>query len=199
MFVADIDGLVESIEAHLSRWTAWMHLVQPALMAVAVVGAAVLVYSGYLFVLEPVGLLEQAIRRLQTGDLGARVDCATTDEFGTLGAGFNDMAGQLQSNYRHLETRVQEKTAQREEKHERLESLLEVTNLVTRAVSLNELATGFTQRIARIARADRVALRWSDEANRSYLMLASQGLPQAMVDAEHCLTAGRQDDSWHAW
>ena len=189
-FVSDIDGLVEAIEAHLSRWTAWMHLLQLALLALAGVGATVLLYAGYLFVLVPVGLLERAIGRLQAGDLGARVDCPTTDEFGMLGAGFNDMAGQLQSMYRNLEARVQEKTAQLGDKHERLESLLEVTNLVTKAVSLEELASGFTQRIARIARADGVALRWSDEANRSYLMLASQGLPQAMIDAEHCLTPG---------
>lgn len=190
VFVSHIDGLVESIETHLSHWTALMHLLQLALMALAVVGATVLLYTGYLFVLEPVGLLKQAIRRIQAGELGARADCATTDEFGTLGAGFNDMAEQLQSMYRDLEARVQEKTAQLEDKHERLESLLEVTNLVTKAVSLKELATGFTARIARIARADGVALRWSDETNRSYLMLASHGLPQAMVDAEHCLTAG---------
>ncbi|MES2098492.1 MAG: type IV pili methyl-accepting chemotaxis transducer N-terminal domain-containing protein [Pseudomonadota bacterium] len=189
-FVSDIDALVDSIEVHLSRWTSWMHLLQLALMAVAVVGVMVLLYTGYLFVLEPVGLLKQAIGRLQAGELDARVDCATTDEFGTLGAGFNDMAEQLQSIHRNLEARVQEKTAQLEDKHERLESLLEVTNLVTRAVSLNELAAGFTKRIARIARADGVALRWSDETNRSYLMLASHGLPQAMIDAEHCLTAG---------
>jgi len=35
-----------------------------------------------------------------------------------------------------------------------------------------------------------VALRWSDESNRRYLMLASHGLPQAMLEAEHCLMAG---------
>ena len=65
-----------------------------------------------------------------------------------------------------------------------------MTNLVTKAVTLDELATGFTKSVARIARADGVALRWSDETNRRYLMLASHGLPQAMLDAEHCLNAG---------
>jgi two-component system nitrate/nitrite sensor histidine kinase NarX len=190
LFVSHIDAFVAGIEAHLSRWTSLMHLLQIALMALAVVGAAVLLYTGYLFVLEPVGLLKQAIRSIQGGDLGARVDCATTDEFGMLAAGFNDMAEQLQSMYRNLEGRVHEKTAQLEEKHERLESLYAVTNLVTKAVTLDELAAGFTKSIARIARADGVALRWSDETNRSYLMLASHGLPQNMVDAEHCLIAG---------
>jgi two-component system nitrate/nitrite sensor histidine kinase NarX len=192
-FVADIDRLVEGLESHLARWTAWMHLLQLALMALAVVGAAVLLFTGYLFVLEPVGLLKQAIGRLQAGELGARVECRTTDEFGTLGAGFNDMARQLESMYRDLEARVREKTAQLEEKHERLQSLLEVTNLITKAVTLDELADGFTKRISRIARADGVALRWSDETNRTYLMLASHGLPDTMVDEERCLVAGDCD------
>ncbi len=190
VFAGHIDDFVAGIESHLSRWTALMHLLQIALMALAIVGAAILLYTGYLFVLEPMGALQQAIQRIQRGDLGARVDCATTDEFGTLAAGFNDMASQLQSMYRSLEDRVREKTAQLEEKHERLESLYEVTNLVTKALTLDELATGFTQRIARIARADGVALRWSDETNRRYVMLASHGLPENMLQAEHCLTAG---------
>jgi two-component system nitrate/nitrite sensor histidine kinase NarX len=189
-FASDIDAFVADVEAHLSRWTSLMNLLQMALMGLAVIGGAVLVYTGYLFVLEPVALLKEAIRRIQQGDLSARVDCATTDEFGTLAGGFNSMAEQLQSMYRNLETRVREKTAQLEEKHERLESLYEVTTLITRATRLDALAEGFTKSIARIARADGVALRRSDETGSHYLMLTSQGLPQAMIDAEHCLTAG---------
>jgi two-component system nitrate/nitrite sensor histidine kinase NarX len=189
-FTAHIDEFVAAIETRLSRWTSLMQLLQVALMALAVVGTAVLLYTGYRFVLEPVGLLKQAIRRIQSGELGARVDCPTTDEFGTLAAGFNDMAAQLQSMYRDLESRVHEKTSQLEEKHERLESLYEVTNLVTRADTLDELATHFTKSVARMARADGVALRWTDETNSRYLMLASHGLPASMVEAEHCLGAG---------
>jgi two-component system nitrate/nitrite sensor histidine kinase NarX len=150
----------------------------------------VLLYVGYLFVLEPVGLLKQAIHRVQGGDLGARVEVTSTDEFAALAGGFNSMAGQLQSMYQNLESRVREKTAELEEKRERLESLYEVTKLLNGATSLEQAAEGFTASIARIARADGVALRWSDEANRRYLMLASHGLPQAMTEAEHCLMAG---------
>ncbi len=189
-FASHIDAFAASIEAHLSRSTSLMHLMQVAMLALAVVGAAVLVYTGYWVVLEPMGLLKQAIRRIQGGDLGARVESGTTDEFNTLATGFNSMAEQLQSMYRSLESRVQEKTAQLDEKRERLESLYEVTTLVAQATTLDTLAPGFTQSIARIARADGVALRWSDETNRRYLMLASHGLPRAMLDAEHCLTAG---------
>ncbi|MCE9658623.1 MAG: type IV pili methyl-accepting chemotaxis transducer N-terminal domain-containing protein [Burkholderiales bacterium] len=189
-FVSRIDAFVTGIESHMARWTALMYLLQVATMALAVLGTAVLLYVGYLFVLEPVGLLKQAIRRVQGGDLGARVEVTSTDEFGTLAEGFNTMAGQLQSMYRNLESRVREKTGELEEKRERLESLYEVTKLLNDATSLEQAAEGFTASIARIARADGVALRWSDEANRRYLMLASLGLPQAMTEAEHCLMAG---------
>ncbi|MGZ5132144.1 MAG: histidine kinase, partial [Caldimonas sp.] len=188
--VARIDAFVTGIEGHMARWTALMYLVQLAMMGSAVVGTGVLLYLGYRFVIEPVGSLKQAIDRIQGGDLGARVAVASTDEFGTLAAGFNTMAEQLQSMYRNLEQRVREKTGELEEKRERLESLYEVTRLLTDATSLEEAAEGFTGSIARIARADGVALRWSDESNRLYLLLASQGLPQAMSDAEHCLVAG---------
>lgn len=189
-FTSDIDGFVAGIEAHLSRWTAVMHLLQVAMMGIALIGAAVLVHTGYRFVLEPLSLLKRAIHRLQGGDLGARVARTSTDEFGTLAEGFNDMAEQLQSMYRGLESRVQEKTAQLEEERGRLECLYEITTLVAKAATLDELARGFTESIARIAHSDGVALRWSDEANRRYLMLASQGLPQVMKDAEHCMAAG---------
>ncbi len=190
IFVSHIDAFVTGIEAHMARWTALMYLLQLATMGLAVLGTAVLLYVGHRFVLEPVGLLKQAIHRVQGGDRGARVEGTSSDEFGTLAGGFNTMAGQLQSMYQNLESRVREKTGELEEKRERLESLYEVTKLLNDATSLEQAAEGFTASIARIAHADGVALRWSDEANRRYLMLASHGLPQAMTEAEHCLLAG---------
>ncbi len=190
LFTSHIDAFVAGVEARLSRWTALMNLMQLALLALAVIGAATLVFVGYLFVLEPVGLLKQAVDKLQSGDLGARVDCTTTDEFGALATGFNDMADRLQAVYHDLEDRVRDQTRQLSEKHQRLQSLYEVTNLVNKALTLDELAGGFAKSVAHIARADGVALRWSDETNRRYVMLASEGLPQAMIDAEHCLMAG---------
>ncbi|WP_114968611.1 type IV pili methyl-accepting chemotaxis transducer N-terminal domain-containing protein [Rhodoferax ferrireducens] len=189
-FSSHINALVTGIESHMARWTALLHLLQMTMLAMAILGAAVLLYTGYLFVLEPVGQLKQAIEKIQLGDFGARVERVTSDEFGTLADGFNGMAEHLQSMYRNLEHKVAEKTAQLEEKHERLESLYEVTALVAKSTSLDELAQGFVKSITRIARADGVALRWSGQANQRYLMLAADGLPSSMVDAELCLDKG---------
>lgn len=189
-FAADIDALVTSIEAHMVRWTSILHLLQMAVLALALVGASVLLLTGYLFVIEPVNQLKLAIQKIQGGDFGARVDRVTSDEFGTLAEGFNGMAEHMQSMYRNLESKVQEKTAELEEKRERLESLYEVTALVARATSLDELAQDFSQRVMHIARADGVAIRWSDQANQRYLMLAASGLPMSMVEEEQCLHVG---------
>ncbi len=190
LFTSNIDALVTAIEAHMARWTAILHLLQMGVLVLAVLGAAVLLFAGYLFVLEPVGQLKLAIQKIQTGDLGARVDRVSNDEFGTLAQGFNGMAAHLQSMYRSLESKVLEKTAELEEKRERLSSLYDVTSLVAKATSLDELAQDFSRQVMRIARADGVALRWSDQANQRYLMLAASGLPTSMVEDEQCLHTG---------
>ncbi|MDR3453772.1 MAG: type IV pili methyl-accepting chemotaxis transducer N-terminal domain-containing protein [Rhodoferax sp.] len=190
VFTSHIDALVAGIEAHMSRWTTLLHLLQLAMMALAVVSTTLLLYCGYLYVLEPVEQLKKAIERIQGGDFHARVEKVTSDEFGTLAEGFNGMAQHLQTMYRTLESKVAEKTAQLQEKSARLESLYQVNMLVTQADSLDELAKGFAQSIQRIAHADGVALRWSSHANERYLMLAAQGLPAYMLEAEQCIHAG---------
>ena len=189
-FVADIDALVIGIEAHMALWTSLLYLLQMSVMAMAILVAALLIYTGYVFVLEPVSQLKLAIEKIQQGNFDTRVDHASSDEFGMLTTGFNGMADNLQSMYRNLEHKVAEKTSELEEKKERLEGLYEVTTLVANTTSLDELAQGFIKRVARIARADGVTIRWSDQDNQHYLMLAAQGMPQSLVDAEQCIDKG---------
>ena len=189
-FTIHVDALVAAIETHMSHWTGLLHLLQVAMMTLAVLGTAVLLFTGYLFVLEPVGQLKEATERIQRGDLGTRVQRSTSDEFGTLANGFNGMAEHLQSMYRNLEARVVEKTSELQEKRERLEALYAVTTLAAKATTLQALASGFTRHVGRVARADAVALRWSEETNQRFLLLASEGLPAAMIAGEQCVRAG---------
>ena len=190
-FVADIDALVIGIESHMARWTTILYLLQISVLATTLLVAALLIYAGYVFVLEPVGRLKQAIERIEQGDFEARVEHPTSDEFGTLAQGFNGMADNLQSMYRGLEHKVSEKTRELEEKRERLEGLYEVSALLAQATTLEQLAQGFARSVARIARADAITVRWSGQDNRSYLMLAAHGMPQTLVDAEQCLARGQ--------
>ncbi|MGE5118335.1 MAG: type IV pili methyl-accepting chemotaxis transducer N-terminal domain-containing protein [Betaproteobacteria bacterium] len=189
-FVERIDTLVAGIERYMARWTATLQLLQLAMMALAVAGTGLLVLTGFRFVLEPLGKLKEGIEHIEGGDFGTRVHYDSSDEFGLLAGGFNGMAAQLQAVYRDLERKVAQKTAQLEEKRERLENLYQVTALIAGATALDELAQGFVERIARIARADGVALRWCDESQRRFVLLARQGLPETMVEREQCVMAG---------
>ena len=189
-FVAQIDALVDAIESHMSRWTALQHLLQTVVLALAVAASVTLLLTGYRFVLEPVSQLKRAIERLQGGDFGARVPHTSHDEFGTLAAGFNELAEHLQSLYRQLEAKVADKTRELQDKGQRLQALYDMSTLISAATTLEALSDGFSRRIAQVARADAVAIRWSDEGNRRYLLLASQGLPAAMVEDEQCLPTG---------
>jgi len=189
-FVASIDGFVSGIERQLSRWTAVLDTVQMAMMALAIGSAVALLYAGYLFVVDPLNRLKAGLRRIEAGEFDARVEVASRDEFGELSAGFNRMAHTLQSLYRGLEDKVQEKTARLEVKRERLAALYDVAAFLSHAGTLEELAVGFVQKVRRIARADAAAIRWSDEANERYLLLAGDCLPRALSDGEACLATG---------
>jgi len=188
--VSAIDGFVSAIELHLARYTAILHLLQVGLLVAAALASGVLVVAGYHFVVEPITGLRRAVAQLQGGDLSTRVEPRTGDELGELADGFNDMARQLQSSYAGLEQRVREKTAELQEKRERLQTLYDVSVLVARAPDLAALAEGFTRRVRTAARADAAALRWADDARDRFVLLASDGLTDAMTREEHCIVRG---------
>src|SRR5690606_21152883 len=66
----------------------------------------------------------------------------------------------------------------------------EVSAFLARAGSVEELSRGFSQRVRTAMKADAVAVRWSDEANQRYLMLASDSFPPEMQETERNLIAG---------
>jgi len=189
-FVASIDRFVASIERQLSRWTAILNAVQFAMMALAIGAAVALLYAGYIFVVDPLARLQRGLARIEEGEFAARVAVTSNDEFGRLAAGFNRMAENLQALYRSLEDKVREKTAGLEQESQRLAALYETSALMGSADSLEQLARGFARQVRAIARADAAVVRWSDETNRRFLILAGDCVPAAMLEKEHCVHAG---------
>ncbi|MDP2018193.1 type IV pili methyl-accepting chemotaxis transducer N-terminal domain-containing protein [Hydrogenophaga sp.] len=189
-FVEAIDSLVLAIEKQLSGFTAILNLFQFLMMALAIGAAVVMLYTGYMYVIHPLAHLRQGLRRLESGDFKARVEVETLDEFGQVAGGFNRMASTLQSMYAGLESQVESKTRHIEAQRARLETLYEVSAFMAEAVSIDALSRGFAQRVRAVVKADAVALRWSDEANQRYLMLASDCFPNDMVEEERSLLAG---------
>ena len=188
--VAAVDGLVTAIEKQLSRLTAILNLIQFVMMVLAIAGAVTMLYTGYLYVINPLENLQRGLHSIQSGDFSARVETTAQDEFGQLALGFNGMATELKSLYEGLEAQVQIKTQHIEAQRARLETLYEISAFTASAASIEDLSRGFAQRVRVIMGADAVAVRWSDEANQRYLMLATDCFPQEMVESERSLLAG---------
>jgi two-component system nitrate/nitrite sensor histidine kinase NarX len=189
-FVTATDRFVLAIEHRLSGYTAILNLFQLVMMALAVLGAVVMLYTGYMYVINPLAQLRRGLAHIEGGDFRTRVDVDTQDEFGQVAAGFNRMAVTLESLYGGLEAQVQTKTVRIEAQRARLEALYEVSAFLARATTIEELSRGFTQRVRAVLSADAVAVRWSDDANQRYLMLASDALPADMLEEERSLIAG---------
>ena len=138
--------------------------------AVAVLAAAVLLYTGYLFVLEPVGSSKRrrsAPGRRSRRPRGARhhrrVRHAGRQASTAWPSNSNRCTATLEAGSpKRLRARGKARTPGNPVRGDQARS--------AKATTLKELATGFTQRIGRVARADGVALRWSDETNQRYLM-----------------------------
>ena len=190
VFVDAIDAFVLAIEQQLSRLTAILNLFQFVMMALAIGGAVVMLYTGYLFVINPLANLRQGLRKLESGDFTTRIEVDTQDEFGQVATGFNGMATRLQSLYEGLEAQVEAKTRHIEAQRARIETLYEVSAFLAEANTIEELSKGFAKRVRTVMKADAVAVRWSDEANQRYLMLASDCFPQEMMEDERSLLAG---------
>ena len=189
-FVNASDRLVLAIEAHLSRLTAILNLFQLLMMVLAIGGAVIMLFTGYMYVINPLAQLREGLRKLESGNFKTRIEVDTADEFGQVAAGFNHMAATLKSLYEGLEAKVKAKTERIEAQRARLEALYKVSAFLAQADSIDELARGFAQRVRALMKADAAVVRWSDDANQRYLMLATDCFPQDLVEEERSLLAG---------
>lgn len=188
--VEEIDAYVGAIEQQLSRWTAVLTVFQLGLMGLAIAGAVTLLYAAVLFVFNPLARLRDGLARAERGDLEARVEVDSDDEFGEVAVGFNRMAATLQGFTRDLEQRVRDKTVTLRAERERLALLYDATAFVGRAASLQALAVGFARRLREAGRADASLIRWFDAAREHHVLLASDSVPAEMLEAERCLRPG---------
>ncbi len=181
---------VDAIEVQIARWTAALHVLQLFMMGLTILVAFGVVVMTGLVVINPVARLQEAFLQIRQGLLGTRLPVETDDEFGQLNEGFNRMAQALQTSHDDLALKVREKTASIEDKNQRLSALYEVSALAAQAPNLKELTQGFVQQVRRVAGADAAVVRWSNEGNEHYVILAADGLPRSMTEEEQCLRAG---------
>lgn len=113
---ADIEGLNWTVIAKMNTEEAFapvQDFARNMLLATAVVVlliAAASVLMARVFT-APLQRLLGGVRAVAAGNLGARVDAGSRDEFGDLGAAFNDMSASLRSKQDLLEAQQQENEA----------------------------------------------------------------------------------------
>lgn len=188
--VTQIDALVSRVEERIAGWTAILSSLQLALLPLAIVGSVGLLVASRVLVFLPVDRLRNALRALENGDLSARVPVRNRDELGEVAEGFNAMAERLGAAYRGMELQVRDRTADLRAEQQRLTLLYEASAFAAQVESTDALAAGFADRLRRAARADAVIIRCLDPRRERMVLLASQGLPPGMMDAERCLAKG---------
>ena len=190
VFLKAIDDFVWSIEGQMAGLTAILNLFQIVMMALAIGAAVIMLYTGYMYVINPLSYLRDSLRKIESAQFSVRVEVVSNDEFGQVASGFNRMAANLQSMYGNLEAQVAAKTERIAAQKERLEALYGVSTFLAQTTDMQELTQGFTQRVRQLMKADAIALRWSGEDPSKLLLLASDEFPPAMQEQEKCLMAG---------
>ncbi len=190
IFLKAIDDFVWSIEGQMAGLTAILNLFQIVMMALAIGAAVIMLYTGYMYVINPLSYLRDGLRKIESAQFSVRVEVVSNDEFGQVASSFNRMAATLQSLYGNLEAQVAAKTERIAAQKERLEALYGVSTFLAQTTDMQEMTQGFTQRVRQLMKADAIALRWSGEDASKLLLLASDQFPQVIQEQEKCLMAG---------
>jgi two-component system, NarL family, nitrate/nitrite sensor histidine kinase NarX len=191
-FVARIDMLVSAVERTIAARIALLGALCFGLVVLVVAAAVVFVSGTYVWIVQPLQSLRDGLRDMASRQFNVRIkEANSVEEFSSLASGFNQMADALQASYQGLEDRVALKTAHLARQNERLAALYDVALLGHRGdVSLDTLAQEFCVKLARIAGADAAAVRLAAQDGERLLLMGQTCLPQAMIDAEHCVRKG---------
>jgi signal transduction histidine kinase/HAMP domain-containing protein len=100
------------------------------------VGAAVLLGRR---VVRPIEVLRRGAARLEAGDLEARLELKTGDEFEELAEDFNRMAGRLQEAYSDLEQKVEQRTQALQHSLEQVQALGDTIRAVSASLDLQNV------------------------------------------------------------
>lgn len=189
-FVSSINELVLAMEHSYASDTNLLRTVQAALVALAILGTAILIsYFGRL-VIRPVGILHDGMQRMIGTDLAVRLPVSSNDELGGLAQGFNEMAEHLQRVYATLEERVEAETRRLAQRNHELRILYSVTAFLSEPAPLDALCDGFLERIKSALGADAGAVRLYAPPSETLYLMSCQGLTEEFLAREAEMNCG---------
>src|SRR5262249_30422158 len=115
------------------------------------VGAAVLLGRRGV---RPIEVLRQGAARLEAGDLDARLDLKTGDEFEELADDFNRMASRLQNGYAGLEQMVEDRTPALKRSLEEVQGLGDTIRAVSASLDLEKVLQTIVVHATELSRSD---------------------------------------------
>jgi two-component system nitrate/nitrite sensor histidine kinase NarX len=189
-FVSTINELVLSMERTYTSATNLLRSVQAALVAMAIMGTALLIRYFLRLVIRPVGVLHEGMLRMTGDDLTVRLPVATDDELGGLAQGFNQMAEHLQNAYGSLEARVEAETRRLAQRNHELRILYSVTTFLSESAPVEILTEGFLERIRTALGADACAVRMYEPNSDKLCLITQQGLSEDFLEREAEISCG---------
>lgn len=189
-FVTSIDDLVLILEKHSDNNLSTLRTLQVGLLALALLGTFVLIGLMYIVVVRPILTLRDGMLRMQGEDFEVRLPVKSMDELGELAVGFNNMADHLQQLYDTLEQRVQDKTRILQIHRDELKTLYEITALLAKAQTPEEMCREFLRELMTRYGAAGGTIRLVDRSEKEMHLFIHEGLSPEFVAAEQCRNVG---------
>jgi signal transduction histidine kinase len=141
---------------------------------------------------QPILALTEKTRLLAEGDLSQRIEIKREDEIGMLGQSFNDMASKLHSLVTHLDSLVEKRTKQYEEKNAELERAIHKLEQIQDRLIFQEKLASLGQLTAGIAHEIKNPLNFIN--NFAELTSQIQGeLAEECVKIHDCIPKEQQE------
>jgi signal transduction histidine kinase len=145
---------------------------------VMAVGAAVFLGRR---VVRPIEVLRRGAARLEAGDLEARLELKTGDEFEELAEDFNRMASRLQDAHADLEQKVEERTHALQQSLEQVQALGDTIRAVSASLDLQKVLQTIVVHATDLSRSDGGLIYEFDEAAQVFRFRAGHLLRPEFV------------------
>ena len=132
-------------------------------------------------VVKPIEALRQGAGRLEAGDLDARLDLKTGDEFEDLAEDFNRMAARLQEAHAGLERKVAERTQALEQSLSEVRALDDTLQTVSASLDLQDVLQTIVVHATELSGSDGGVIYEFDEAAQVFRLRAGHLLRPEFV------------------